>query len=569
MVSPHLHVWIVVAIYLILVTVAGSYYSKFMATSEAYFKAGNAVPWWASGISMYMSNFTAYTFVGLGSLVYREGMTGLLLETGPALAFLLAAKFFARRWHRLNLISPPEYLEARFNPTTRKVFSVFGISTTFISSGMRLYAMCKFAEGMMGVPLLPAIVVTGAIIVVYTMLGGLWAVIITDFVQFVVLYLAAFCLLLMSAWAIFAQTGWHEFLAQIPAGYATFPGPNPEHAWGWLLVFWFTYLLDYNGDWGIIQRMCCTPTERDARRSALLSMAFSVPHAFLLLGPCFLARVLFSEQVGDPNDTAVAEGAYGKIAALLLPPGLVGVVAAAMFSATMSTLSTAWSVRSASLVNDLYVRFVRPLAQDREQIFVGRVAVAVFGAIAVAVAAYVAARPSGLFALAQDLVGLVVIPLLTPLLGALFVRRTKAWAALASMGACLAFGLANKFAPGLLGLGAPLDFAWEVPLQFTLGLAVLVLSGWVPQTAHERAQQISFDARLATPRPAPTVDTSLPPPLGVMSGFVLLIGALVLVLCIVPQTGVQRLVTLAGGLLLLVAGALMRRAQRHLSARAA
>jgi SSS family transporter len=549
-----------------LITAAGSYHSRFMRTTADYFKAGNAVPWWAAGISMYMSNFTAYTFVGIASLVYAEGLTGLLLETGPALAFLVAAAFFARRWHRLNLMSPPEYLEARFNPLTRTAFSIFGISQTFISSGMRLYAMCKFAEGMTGIPLVPTIVVCGLVVMTYTLLGGLWAVIVTDFVQFLVLLVAAICLLGLSLWAIFADGGWGVFVAQIPAGYAIFPGANADHAWGWLLVFWFTYLLDYNGDWGVIQRMCCTPSEKEARKAALLSMAFSVPHAFFLLGPCFLARVLFEAEIGPPAVAAAAESVYGRISSLLLPAGLVGVVIAAMLSATMSTLSTAWSVRSASFVNDLYLRFVRPGATDREQIRAGRFAVVVQGAVAVTVALVIAYRSTGLFALAQGLVGLIVVPVIAPLLLALLVHRTKRWAALAAMVTCLAFAVLNKAGYGLLGRTAPLPFEWEVPIGIALAFAVLWLSGSLPLTADEERRNAAFARRLASPRVPMPAASNLPPPLGVMGLFTTVIGGLVLLLVLVPQTPSQRLITLAVGVLLLALGQAMRRAQRRLAA---
>jgi SSS family solute:Na+ symporter len=556
---------LVVAVYMVLITVAGSVHSRFLKSAVDYFKAGNAVPWWAAGISMYMSNFTAYTFVGVASLVYLDGLGGLLLETGPALAFLLAATCFARRWHRLNLMSPPEYLEARFNSATRTAFAVAGISQTFIASGLRLYAMCKFAEGMTGVPLEPAILICGVVVITYTLLGGLWAVIVTDFVQFVVLLLAATCLLALSAWTIFHDVGFASFLARIPADYGSFPGANPAHAWGWLLVFWFSYLLDYNGDWGIIQRMCCTPTERDARKAAWLAMAFSIPHAFFLLGPCFIARVLFADEIGAPGDVAAAEGVYGKISALLLPPGLVGVVIAAMLSATMSTLSTAWSVRSASFVNDLYGRFLRPAARDREQIAAGRAAVLVQGAAAIAVALLVARSSVGLFALSQSLVGLLVIPVIAPLLLALFMPRTKRWAALAALGACVAFAGLNKWGYPLFGRAAPLPFEWEVPLAVGVALGVLLIAARWPQTDGERAQQAAFARRLARPRPAAALAANLPPPLALMGTFTLLIGGLVFALVAVPQTAAQRIVTLVAAAVLVAIGIAMRRAQRRLA----
>ena len=95
--------WGVIGAYMVLMAVAGSYYARYIRTADAFFRAGRSVPWWAAGISIYKANFTAYTFTGIASLVYIDGLSGLLLETGPALAFLLAALVFVPRWYRLGL----------------------------------------------------------------------------------------------------------------------------------------------------------------------------------------------------------------------------------------------------------------------------------------------------------------------------------------------------------------------------------------------------------------------------------------------------------------------------------
>lgn len=551
--------WAVIAVYMILITIAGSYYSKYMKTADAYFRGNNAIPWWAAGISIYVAHFTAYTFVAIASLVYIDGLSGLLLETGPAFVYFTVAIFFAHLWHRLNLTSPPEYLEARFNPLTRQIFSFFGILTTFIGSGTRLYAMSKLAETLMGVPLVWMIVITGTVILIYTILGGLWAVTVTDVVQFIILYLAVIPLFIIAVASIFIDSSWAEFIAKIPASYGSFPHPDHGRTMGWLLVFWFSYLLDLGGDWGTIQRLCCTPTEKDAKKAALLATAFSIPHAFLLLGPVFIGRVLYQNEIADPNIVGQAEQVYGKIALKLLPVGMVGVVIAAMFSATMSTLSVAWSVRATSFVNDLYVRVLRPAAGDKEKILAGRLAVLAIGIIAILVAVLVAITQTGLFSLAQDLIGLIVVPIILPLLLGLLIKKVQNWAGLAGMVTGLLVALINRFAHNLFGLAEPLAFEYEIVISSLCVFFVMFGSGFLPHTEEDKKRSEDFFERMKTPRPHPLTDKNIPAPIGVIGTFTILIGFLVMILVLLPQSVLNRVVTACAALILIGIGILMRR----------
>ena len=551
--------WVVIAVYMILITVAGGYYSKYMKTADAYFRGNNAIPWWAAGISIYVAHFTAYTFVAIASLVYIDGLSGLLLETGPAFVYFTVAIFFAHLWHRLNLTSPPEYLEARFNPLTRQVFSFFGILTTFIASGTRLYAMSKLAEILMGVPLVWMIIITGTVILIYTILGGLWAVMVTDVVQFIILYLAIIPLFIIAVATIFIDSSLSEFIAKIPDSYASFPHPDNGRTVGWLLVFWFSYFLDLGGDWGTIQRLCCTQTEKDAKKAALLATAFSIPHAFLLLGPIFIGRVLYQNEIGDPNIVSEAEQVYGKIALKLLPVGMVGVVIAAMFSATMSTLSVAWSVRATSFVNDLYVRILRPSAGDKEKILVGRLAVLSIGVIAILVGVLVAVTETGLFSLAQDLIGLIVVPVILPLLLGLLIKRVQNWAGLAGMAAGLIAALVNRYAHGLFGLAAPLQFEYEIVISSLCVFAVMYGSGFLPRTENDIKRSEDFFERMKTPRPHVLTEKNIPAPVGVIGTFTILIGFLVMILVLLPQSMLNRIVTGCAAIVLIGIGLLMRR----------
>ena len=559
-------VWAVVLAYMAIITGAGAYYARYMKTADAYFKAGNLIPWWAAGISMYMSNFTAYTFVAIASLVYMRGMPGLLLETGPALAFAVGAIFFAHRWHRLNLTSPPEYLEARFNPATRQAFSLLGNLSRFIASGIRLLAMCKFLESVTGMPTEIMIVVTALVVIFYTVMGGLWAVIVTDVLQFVILLLAVVPMFILSVASIFMDGSWAEFVAAIPEGYASFPNTNPVAAyggvplasgpqWQWLLVFWFSYFFDYNGDWGVIQRMCCTPTEKDAKKAIWLSAILSLPHAFLLLGCCFVARILWGADIADPSNVQEAELIYGRTALRLLPAGLIGIVAAAMFSATMSTLNVTWAIQSTSFVNDIWKRFLRKDASDREMIFVGRMTVIVVGLVAGAVALAVAITETDIFGLAQSLISLVVTPMIVPLLFGLLIPYSHKYGALLALGGTFAFGVLNKFA-------LHMPFEQEILTSVAVCLGILVGSGLFGRDPAYRRRVDAFFARMRQPREVEASVVDVPSPLRIVGAFMLLISGLVLLLTFAPQPWLDRMVTLCASLVLAGVGLLMRRAPK-------
>ena len=212
--SPYyLHTLIITFIYVI--AAAGVYYSKFLRTADAYFRAGGAIPWWIAGLSMYMGNFTAYTFVGLASLVYIDGTSAWPRQRQPRSPFSWRHDLRRAR-HRLHLTSPPEYLESRSDPVTRELFSTLGILTTFLGSGIRLYAVSKLIETFVGFPLVSAIVTVATVVVIYTMLGGLWGVVITEVLQFVILYLAVVLLAVMCLVWINQHASWSDFFARIP-----------------------------------------------------------------------------------------------------------------------------------------------------------------------------------------------------------------------------------------------------------------------------------------------------------------------------------------------------------------
>jgi SSS family solute:Na+ symporter len=540
--EAHQAAQVVVLAYMALMVAIGVYFFRHMKTIGDYFKGGSSIPGWAAGISAYMTNFSAYTFVAIASRVYISAPAGIMLETGPALAFYIGALVLATRWHRAQVTTPVEYLEARYGTGTRQLFAWLGLLLSLIGSGMRIYALSKLVSSMLGFPLIPSIIGSGAIMLTYTLLGGVWAVVVTDVVQFVVLFSAVIPLFFVSL----ARVGWISGLfAHAPEGYFSFP--SGEYTWYWLGAWWLSYMLDYNGNWGIIQRYCVTSSEREARKAGYWAAALSVPHAVLLLTPLVVARVMMPGI--DP------EAAYGKIALTLLPTGMIGVVAAAMLAATMSALDSSWNINSGVLTKDIYQRLFRPEAGDRELLNVGRLATAFVGVSATSIAVTIAVTETELFKLAEKVVSTVQAPTVVPVLLGLLIPRMPRWSALVGLAVGALAGWINH-----QSLPAETPFAVQFALSFGSVIGVMLLCAWLaPARGKDRERIAAFFEKLRTPAIRPSIPaTDVPNPLRIIGVFVALIGVMMLGMTALPQSSVERLLTALGALFLVGIGVVMR-----------
>ena len=160
------------------------------------------------------------------------------------------------------------------------------------------------------------------------------------------------------------------------------------------------------GNFGVIQRFCITPSEKEAKKGALWAAALSLPHALLLFTPVMVARITLPD--------AEPEGAYGQIATTLLPAGMIGVVAAAMLAATMSAMDSTWNVLSAIITKDFYQRLFRPKATERELLKAGRWATFLVASVATSSALVIAATETELFGLAAEIAAIVTAPATLP-----------------------------------------------------------------------------------------------------------------------------------------------------------
>ena len=562
--------WLMIAVYSALMVVIGLYCARYARRGENYFAGGRRVPWWLSGISSWMGAFSAYVFVGLASAIYNVGIAVLYhVLYAMSFAWFAGSLVWAARWRRTGIITVPEYMETRFNLATRQTFAWIVTPFRIADDGVKCYATAKIIAFVFGIPSWLSILGLSLVTIAYTMIGGLWAVMITDMVQFVILVLVMLIVVPVGL----EKAGWLAGLVQgAPEHFfRAFHDSTSFHGDFTVLYFvamWLMHPFLYNGSFTLVQRYTTVPTAADARRSARLSMWLGLVFFPLIIAPPMISRVLYGNALmGSP---ALMETSYIKLCVDLLPVGMIGVVVVAFMAATMSALSADYNIYGAVLTNDLYHRLINRQASDRRLAVVGKFNTLLVGGLALLVALGVEAL-GGAFEVMMTILGLMGGPTTIPILLGLWVRRPGAGAAIASVAAGLAFGILAKWY-------WVLPFSHLVLGNITVSAAVFLLWGWVRPARGALKEKIDrlFDQTLkgdfvqpvqAGAGPAGpekgTEKDEIPSPFAIVGVILGIIGIALGLVGILAGTGqALRLDSILGLVLLALGGLLVRHGRR-------
>ncbi|MCK4885834.1 MAG: sodium transporter, partial [Planctomycetes bacterium] len=330
--------------YFILMLGIGAYFYRYMKGMKDYFSGNNKIPWWLSGISFYMSCFSAFGFIAYSTLAFKYGLVAVNIWWFGVPALILSIVLLAKKWRRMRIDSPVEYLESRYSPSIRQIFAWQGLPVRIIDDALKLVAIAIFISKVFDVDLINSMLFSGLIMLAYTMMGGLWAVVVTDFVQFVVMAVAVIVLVPLS---INEAGGLWTFFSAAPEGF--FKMTNSEYDWFYILMLILLMFLGYSSvNWGLIQRYYCVPKEKDVYKLGILVVVLEIVGPPLILLPAMAARHFMPE--------ANASDIYPMLCLRLLPVGMIGLIIAAMFSATMSMLSSDYNAAASVLTNDIYKR---------------------------------------------------------------------------------------------------------------------------------------------------------------------------------------------------------------------
>ncbi|HUI10422.1 MAG TPA: hypothetical protein VL221_08845 [Bacteroidota bacterium] len=456
-----------ILVYFLIIMGIGLYFMKVNKGGKEYFTGGSMIPWWMSGISLYMGNFSAWIFTGAAGFAYTSGwFTILYLAVGP-IAYLIGSSLTAGKWRRTRSISPLQYTQTRYTLSTQQLMSAV-IATNFIlSAGVQLASTCKLFAPIIGIDMTAIVLIIGSIVLLHNMLGGLWGDMAMDVVQGVVLLGITFTVMPLSLGLI---GGLGELLKAMPpvSFDQTYNGVHyTEH---WLVSILVITSIGFAA--GGAQRFYSVRDEKSAFRVGRLAavLALSVPLVFGI--PPLVAKVywpdltqveFFKPYAGKNPQDLVFVGLVFK----LLPHGLIGVFIAAMLAATMTTLSTVYNMVSSIISHDMYKGMFRPDLSDRALLKVGRITSLCLGLIVIGLAITFIHSAFGLFNQMQAFFTLFNIPVTVPVAFGLIFRRTPRWAAIGSITWSLVMGIVSRY---LLGW----DIGPQVYLSTVLSFGVLL-----------------------------------------------------------------------------------------------
>ena len=208
--------YVVIFIFSLMILLAGLSFSRTGSNMKSFFAAGGAVPWWLSGLSLFMSFFSAGTFVVWGSIAYQHGWVAVTIQWMMSLGGFFIAFFIAPRWRRAGILTVGQYIGDRFGPRLRNFYSYLFLVLSLVTTGAFLYPVAKLFNVSTGFSIEGSVIILGIIILLYTAAGGLWAVIITDVLQFVILFAAV---LIVGAPAFDQGGGGEGFFCHSPSGF--------------------------------------------------------------------------------------------------------------------------------------------------------------------------------------------------------------------------------------------------------------------------------------------------------------------------------------------------------------
>ncbi len=356
-----------------------------LRTTREMFAAGGQSPWWLSGLSAFMTTFSAGTFVVWGGIAYRDGLVGVSLIAVLGISALMVGWLLAKRWKRFGYYSAAEFLHDRFGRSIVQFYTWLQGTLSMITMGGAVYALSVIVTALVPLPeghllvddatghlsVTVVSLVLCVVIIAITFSGGLWAVLVTDALQFIILTVSV---LIVVPLIIHRVGGAEEFVTSAPDNF--FSPVAGEFTWfflvGWCLIFFFKM----GGEWAYVQRFACVPSARDARKSSILFGLLYLVSPLIWMLPPMAYRLI------DPN--ADHEQAYILACQLVLPAGVLGLTIAAMCSATASMVTTQLNVFAGAFTTELYRGAIRPSAGQRELVLAGRIITLLLGGLVIA-----------------------------------------------------------------------------------------------------------------------------------------------------------------------------------------
>ncbi len=378
--------YLVIGVYLVAITAFGSWFARYQKTTRDYFLTDRSVPWWAICFTIVATETSTLTFIGIPAQAYTGNMTFLQLVMGYIIGRVLVSILFIPAYFRGDLFTSYELLQRRFGTRVKTLSAVIFLITRSLADGIRLFTTALVISIVTQLPVTGVAIVLGAAMIVYTMRGGVSAVIWTDVVQMFVYIAGAVAVAVAllgridGGWAevlrVGSETGRFVFLD------TSLDFAKPYTIWAGLLGGVALTLSTHGTDQYLVQRLLSAKTQRAASTGLVLSgfIVFGQFILFLLIG---VMLYTYYQQVPLPQVLARPDQILPVFVVNELTNGLAGFIIAAIVAAA---LSPSLNAMAATTVSDFYLPYINPSADQATQMRVSKQATIAWGLVQLAVA---------------------------------------------------------------------------------------------------------------------------------------------------------------------------------------
>lgn len=496
---------IVIIAYIVVIVGAGLWVARRRSMSaDGYFLAGHSLRWPVIGAALFASNISTVHLVGLAASGFNDGLVWGNFEWMAVFMLIILGLVFAPFYYKNKIATLPEFLEMRYNATARMCLAFLALlGVLFMHIGVSLYAGAVVFEHFFSVNIYFSILTISFITTLYTVIGGLRSVVITETIQTVILVVGA---VILTAYGFMALPA-HGIDSWAALKKAAKPGqlsiiPTASNASG---LTWQAIVLGYPvlgiwywcADQTIVQRVLGAQSLRDAKTGPLFAGFIKILPVFILVLPGVLGYVLFKDIITDANDT------FPVLITQLLPTGLKGLMAAALLAALMSTIAAALN-SAATLFSIDIVKRNRPEITDRQQVRIGRVTAVVVMIIAISWSPLIA-RFNSIFEAINILLTVISPPISAVFVWGIFWKRGNHQGALATFIGGFFLGLLTflvdfpiigdiKIISGVLGISFMMQAWW---LFVCCSVIYVVTSLLTPAPDYKKIQGCTLNAPLA------------------------------------------------------------------------
>ncbi|MDH5903476.1 transporter [Vibrio splendidus] len=509
---------LIVGIYFLFLIAIGWMFRTFTSTTSDYFRGGGNMLWWMVGATAFMTQFSAWTFTGAAGKAYADGMAVAVIFLANAFGYLMNYLYFAPKFRQLRVVTPIDAIRMRFGSFNEQVFTWSGMPNSIVSAGIWLNGLAIIASGIFGFDMTTTIVLTGLVVLVMSVTGGSWAVIASDFMQMVIIMAVT---VTCAAVAIVQGGGVTEIINDFPVaeGASFVSGNNLNYVSIFGIWAFFIFFKQFSITNNMLNsyRYLAAKDSKNAKKAALLAcILMTIGPIIWFMPPWFVAGqgVDLAAHYPDAGSKA-GDFAYLYFVEQYMPAGMVGLLIAAMFAATMSSMDSGLNRNSGIFVINFYQPILRPNATEKELMVVSKLMSSVFGVAIILIALFInSLKGLSLFDTMMYVGALIGFPMTIPAFCGFFIKKTPDWAGWGTLvvGAIVSyivgFVITAEMLQNWFNLEPLTGREWSdlkvavgliAHLTFTAGFFILSTLFYKPLEASRQKDVDTFFTNLATP----------------------------------------------------------------------